>query len=76
MEIIRGIQLVLVAEGHRFERQDRFARLVHGLDLVLEPARGDKGADLVIGIDVNRPARRHRGVNISYPSGIALASIP
>jgi hypothetical protein len=35
-------------EGDRFKRQDGFAGLVHGLDLVLEASRGDKGADLVV----------------------------
>src|SRR5260370_22429507 len=35
-----GVKLVLVAEGHRFERENRFARLVHRLDRFLEPGRG------------------------------------
>ena len=61
-------------KGNRFERQDGFTSPVHRSDLVLEPARGDKGADLVVGIDVNCPARRDRGVNIFDPSGITLAS--
>ena len=33
------------------------------INLVIKPARGDKCADLVVGIDVNRPARRDRVVN-------------
>src|SRR6266446_612647 len=36
----RRVELVLVAKGHRFERQDRFARLVHRLDCILETLRG------------------------------------
>ena len=68
--------LLFITEGDRLKRQNRFARFVHGLNLVLEPSRGDKRADLVVGIDVNCSARRDRGVNISDPSGVALASNP
>ena len=34
------IKLFFVAEGDWFEREDRFARLVHRFDFVLEPRRG------------------------------------
>ena len=34
-DLIR-IKPLLVAEGHRFEREDRLASVVHGLDLVFE----------------------------------------
>src|SRR5947207_15263935 len=71
-----GFNLLFITEGDRFERQDGFASLVHKFDLVLEPSRGDKRADLVVGIDVNCPARRGRGINISNPGGVALASNP
>ena len=71
-----GFNLLFITEGDRFKRQNRFARLVHRLNLVLESSRGDKRADLVVGIDVNCPGRRDRGVNISDPGGVALASNP
>ena len=65
-----------IMEGDRFKRHDGFAGLVHGFDLVLESPRGDECADLVVGIDVNWPAGCDRGVNISDPGGVALASNP
>ena len=40
---------MLVAEGHRFECQNRFARLVHWFDRVLEPVRGNDCAEVTIG---------------------------
>ena len=46
-----GVKLVLVAEGHRFERENRFARFVHRFDLVLETRRGSDRAELTVGID-------------------------
>src|SRR5437660_11348525 len=36
---------MLVAEGHRFQRQDRFACPVHRLDSILIAFRGDDRAD-------------------------------
>src|SRR5882757_5986273 len=56
----RGVKLVLVAEGHWLKRQDRFARLVHWLDRVLETVRGDDRAEVTAGIDNNPDAARHR----------------
>ena len=53
--------LLFIMEGNRLQRQDGFAGRVYGLDLLLEPARGDKRADLVVRIDVNCSARRDRG---------------
>src|SRR5947199_8753581 len=41
-----GINLLLVTESDRFERQDRFTCLVHRLDLVLETLRGGCHAQL------------------------------
>src|SRR5947209_2197131 len=35
-------------EGHRFKRQDRLARLVHWLNLILESLRGNDGAELTV----------------------------
>ena len=43
-----GSSSCLVAESHRFERQDRFACLVHRLDRVLKPLRGDNSAEATI----------------------------
>src|SRR5437016_284462 len=56
------IKLVLVAEGHRFQRKDRFARLVHRLDLVLETSGGDGRAELTVGSNDYSYSPRH-----SYP---------
>src|SRR5206468_9593790 len=50
------INLVLVAEAHRFERENRFACLIHGLDLDLETLRGGRHAKLTVGIHPNRYA--------------------
>src|SRR5205823_336622 len=56
------IKLVLVAEGHRFQRKDCFARLVHRLDLVLETSGGDGRAELTVGPNDYSYSPRH-----SYP---------
>src|SRR5437762_3260683 len=44
------VKVVFVAEGHRFERENRFTRLVHGLDLVLETLRGNYRAEVTTAI--------------------------
>src|SRR5439155_10798921 len=44
-------KLVHVTEGHRFERKDRFACLVHRFDRVLETLRGDHRAEMAAGIN-------------------------
>ena len=43
-----GVKLVLVAESDRLEREDRFARFVHGFDRFLEPGRRSDGAEMTI----------------------------
>src|SRR5215831_3229685 len=43
------IQLLLVTEGHRLERKDRFAGLIHRLNSFLESRRGNNRAELVVG---------------------------
>ena len=48
MMALLWFNLLFITEGDRFKRQNRFARFVHGFDLVLEPSRGDKRADLVV----------------------------
>jgi len=45
------VKLVLVAEGHRFQCEDRFARFVHRLDRILETLRRDDRAQLTVSID-------------------------
>src|SRR5438552_17527021 len=50
------VELFLVAEGYRFEREDRFAYFVHWLDRVLETLRGGFRADVPCGIYKDRLA--------------------
>src|SRR5437667_872383 len=45
------VKLFLVAKRDRFEREDNFTGLIHRLDLVFEPLRGDDGAEMTVGID-------------------------
>src|SRR5689334_4247626 len=40
------IKLVFVTEGHWLQRQDRFARLVHRMDMILVAGGGSNGAKL------------------------------
>src|SRR5262245_31145497 len=48
---------MLVAEGHRFQREDRFAGLVHRLDLVLATLRGNyRAKPTVITNDYSYPS--------------------
>jgi hypothetical protein len=68
------IQLVLVAEAHRLQRQNRFAGLIHGLDVVLETPRGGQRAELTVGIDINRHAPCHGGPGDASHEGIGLNS--
>ena len=42
---------MLVAKGHRFQRQDCFACLVHRLDRILVTGRRDDRAQLTVSID-------------------------
>ena len=71
-ERLRRIGVFLVTEGDRFERKESFAAAVHRLDVMFEPARRGKCADLVVGIDVNRAAIGDRGVNIANARGVAF----
>ena len=43
-----GIDLLLVTEGHRLEREDRFTRLVHWLDLFFKSRRGSDRAESAV----------------------------
>src|SRR5207249_766586 len=49
-----AIKLVLVAEGHRLQREDCFARLVHRLDCILETLRRGRYAKLAVRTNRNR----------------------
>src|SRR2546423_15481664 len=42
---------MLVMEGNRLERENRFARLIHRSNRFLEMPRGDDRAELTVGID-------------------------
>src|SRR5437660_10593572 len=42
------INILFVAERHWCERKYRFARLVHGLDVLLEAGRGGGGTELTV----------------------------
>jgi hypothetical protein len=55
-----GVKLMLVAKGHRFQRKNRFARLVHRFDPVLETLGGNDRAELTVSIDYypDLPLRR------------------
>src|SRR6266498_1158788 len=54
-DLIR-IKLLLVAEGYRLQRQDRFTRLVHRFDIVLVARGGSRRAEVTGGIDDNSDA--------------------
>src|SRR5262249_11321315 len=56
-----GIERVLVAEGHRFEPEDHFARTAHRLDRFLETLRGGKRTELAVGTDNYPYATWHGG---------------
>src|SRR5947207_10399362 len=56
----RRIKLVLVTKSHWFKRENRFARLVHRLDRVLETLRGDDGAEVTVSIDNYPDTSSHR----------------
>ncbi len=68
------INLLLVTEPDRPEAEDRLAGLGHRPDLIFVAPRGGEGPDLVVGIDVNRPAIGNRRVNIADPGGVVHAS--
>src|SRR5215813_7471692 len=51
-----GIELFLISESHRFERENRLARLVHWFYRVLETRRGDDRAELTVCLHINRDA--------------------
>ena len=61
---------MLVAKRHWLECQNRFAGLVHRLDVVLEARRGSGRAEVTCGIDKYRYASSHScPINTSDKSG-------
>src|SRR6266849_3654499 len=44
------VEFFLVVEGDRFQREDRFAGLVHGLNRFLETLRGNDRAEMTVGV--------------------------
>src|SRR5262249_38682970 len=54
-----GIKLFFVAECHRFQREDRFARSVHRFDVLLETLRGSGRAEAPVAIDQNGDTTRY-----------------
>jgi hypothetical protein len=66
----------LSKDCERLVSATRFARSVHGLNLLLEPSRGDKRADLVVRSDENISAIHERRVNIADADVVTLASNP
>jgi len=44
-----GVDLFLITERDRFQRQNRFAHFVHWLDVVFESLRGNDRAKLAVG---------------------------
>ena len=68
------IKLVLVAEGNRLQRENRFARLVHRLDLFLETLGGNDRAEVSIRIDNYPYASGHRDSADAGNKSVALRS--
>ena len=55
--------VVLVVEGHRFKRENRFTGLVHGVNILLEPLRGDTSTNTELtGDRVNRYVATERAI--------------
>src|SRR5437899_2810061 len=68
------VKLVLVTEGHRFEREDRFACLVHRFDRVLETLRGDNRAEMAAGINNDPDTSSNRYSTNPGDKGFRLSS--
>src|SRR5262249_31439775 len=69
------VQLMLVAEGNRFERKDRFARFVHRFDLLLEPLGGRGRAKASVRVSEHAEPPRHRYSSDPGNIGRALISL-
>src|SRR5947208_11499830 len=64
------VKLVLIAEDHRLECKDRFARVVHGLDFLLKASRRGDRPEMASGIDPHRGTRSER--RPKNPSNISI----
>ncbi len=69
--------VVLVVEGHRFKRKNRFTGLVHGVNILLEPLRGDTTTNTELAGDrVNRYAATERATSENASDkGLPLGSL-
>jgi hypothetical protein len=78
-----GIEFVLIVERYRSQRENRFTRLLHGFDLILETLRRERRhTELTVGINDNGCARNRCSANArdkrgrlaaAYADGAALA---
>src|SRR5205823_5189415 len=68
------IKLFLVAEGNWLERQDRFTCLIHWLDVLLEPRRGSRCAQVSLVIYNHADTARYRHTANSGDIGVGLSS--
>src|SRR5207249_6491055 len=69
-----GIKLFLIMEGHRLQREDGFARLIHRPDLVLETLRGHDGAEMTVGVYNYPDASGHSDSTDAGDIGVLLSS--
>src|SRR5439155_19317555 len=69
----RRINLLLVAKGNRFERQDRFTGFVDRLDAFLKSSRGRSHTQLAIRIDYYLSARHRHPRNARNESAVLCA---
>src|SRR5262245_757752 len=69
--------VVLVVEGHRFKRENRFTGLVHGVNILLEPLRGDASTNTELAGDrVNRYVATERATTENASDkGLRLGSL-
>ena len=69
-----GVDFLLVTEGDGFKREDRFARFIHRLDLLLKTPRGADGAKVTCGIYLHYQALCDRCRINPCDKGIRLRS--
>src|SRR5262249_53082388 len=68
------IKLLVIAEGHRFECENRFAGFIHRFDRFLETRRRSCGPEVPSRIDNDCHAARHRCPTNPSNEGIGLSS--
>src|SRR5439155_10346772 len=69
-----GVQLVLVAEGYRLKRENRFARLVHRFDRIFEARRGSHSTEVAARVYDDRYASSNGDSANPGDEGIGLCS--